>query len=432
MRAADTRLPESPDITDFLRQWDDWHRGFRLIVNEDGTEQRQAMVGEPLSECAHGFLPRSVDELRNGLQPGDQERLERGDQPERPIAPVHRPDDDFVVPDDERLFDEEPDGPTPPPEPTMRQAAAAEHGHLAELAGDYSFSPPDSRAQIQTLSTEPSQPSDRTDDVDVNRPLRIARQHYQRVTNLRRDLQKMRISIDRVVSGLQASDIDVPDTEDALEQLNRLNERFARYQEAPLDMPEVNHADYVSPIGGMFERAWRWHHQVQTDRQHARSAQDTETLRDSQGRFVPLPQINHSEMSYEQMLALTMRQPDRDRPAEGQQEEATPFMGLDQPGRPPPIEDDEAFKVDTRCEVCLHQVANVATFPCGHMVMCSWCADEVIPRHVAARNVPRDLTAKCPQCRRKVKHVYKVHVRVSNEYKKEAVTQEQEAVEEQA
>lgn len=92
-----------------------------------------------------------------------------------------------------------------------------------------------------------------------------------------------------------------------------------------------------------------------------------------------------------------------------------PFLGLDEPGRPAAIEDDEAFKIDNRCDVCLQQLATVATFPCGHMIMCVWCADSVVPRHPAARNVPRNPGAKCPQCRRKVKHIYTVRVRANKD-----------------
>jgi hypothetical protein len=84
-----------------------------------------------------------------------------------------------------------------------------------------------------------------------------------------------------------------------------------------------------------------------------------------------------------------------------------PELTLDnQPDRPEPQTDEEMTKT-LACQVCYQQLANVALLPCGHMVMCQWCADVVIPvkhSHLPIR------PSKCPMCRKMVKQRFKIHM----------------------
>jgi hypothetical protein len=83
-----------------------------------------------------------------------------------------------------------------------------------------------------------------------------------------------------------------------------------------------------------------------------------------------------------------------------------PLVSLDsQPDRPAPKTDAEMTRV-LACQVCYQQVADIAVLPCGHMVMCQWCADVVVPvkhGHIPAR------PTKCPMCRKQVKQRFKIH-----------------------
>lgn len=83
-----------------------------------------------------------------------------------------------------------------------------------------------------------------------------------------------------------------------------------------------------------------------------------------------------------------------------------PFPTLDnQPDRPPPKTDAEMTRT-LACQVCYQQLADTAVLPCGHMVMCEWCADVVVPvknSHIPIR------PSKCPMCRKQVKQRYKIH-----------------------
>jgi len=343
---------------------------------------------------------------------------------------------------------------------------------------------------------------------DLSRPLRLTREHYRRVINLRRELERMRVSIDRVMTGLSTLNVAVPDTRGAVEQLTRLNVRLSRYQEAPLEeMPTA----FESPIAGLFSRAYERHRQVQADREvagqleaetaelgrrgtHERSTARSVRIREEMRRAVAgvearlaiddvlengtgaageatdsaghqvwtpaasdlLPSLPNYLDSVNpditpEMLQATTSWPahpesasraahmiehtgyesededsqvtsedddddedyydDYERENNGNDRESNDGhvkgRGLDKPDtdRPAAIEDEEGFKIDARCDICMGQIASMATFPCGHMVMCKWCAEIQMPTLSHARNVPRDRLSKCPVCRRKVKFI---------------------------
>ncbi|KAI4110806.1 MAG: hypothetical protein LQ339_001082 [Xanthoria mediterranea] len=43
---SSTRIPTLPDQTTFVQQWFDWHRGYSIITNPDGTEHRHVLTEE--------------------------------------------------------------------------------------------------------------------------------------------------------------------------------------------------------------------------------------------------------------------------------------------------------------------------------------------------------------------------------------------------
>ncbi|KAL8945083.1 MAG: hypothetical protein Q9216_000067 [Gyalolechia sp. 2 TL-2023] len=61
---SNCRIPHVPDQADFIRHWFDWHRGYTIIRKSDGTEERQELIGEPLSEVPLGHLPRTPHQLQ--------------------------------------------------------------------------------------------------------------------------------------------------------------------------------------------------------------------------------------------------------------------------------------------------------------------------------------------------------------------------------
>jgi hypothetical protein len=88
------------------------------------------------------------------------------------------------------------------------------------------------------------------------------------------------------------------------------------------------------------------------------------------------------------------------------QPEQPPQTLDNQPGRPPPMSEEE-MTIKAECQVCYQQLANIALLPCGHMVLCQWCADVVIPvKHTHLPIRP----SKCPMCRKTVKQRFKIHI----------------------
>jgi hypothetical protein len=82
------------------------------------------------------------------------------------------------------------------------------------------------------------------------------------------------------------------------------------------------------------------------------------------------------------------------------------FAGLDADDRPEPLT-DEQMTIKLECKVCLSQKADIACTPCGHLCMCSWCADQVIPVRESS-GIPKDKRAQCPVCRKGVKQRIKI------------------------
>ncbi|KAF2763283.1 hypothetical protein EJ05DRAFT_506894 [Pseudovirgaria hyperparasitica] len=85
---------------------------------------------------------------------------------------------------------------------------------------------------------------------------------------------------------------------------------------------------------------------------------------------------------------------------------------LDNPARPEPLSDEE-MNVSIACNVCYVQKASVVLIPCGHMIMCQWCADVVVPLNGSGDNTfvrRRDGPRQCPKCRKHVSQRHKVHL----------------------
>ncbi|KAL8852717.1 MAG: hypothetical protein Q9221_002477 [Calogaya cf. arnoldii] len=65
---SSTRIPAVPDQTNFIQEWFDWHRGYSIFTNPDGTEERRSLIGESLSEVEIGYLPRTTEEIQAGVE----------------------------------------------------------------------------------------------------------------------------------------------------------------------------------------------------------------------------------------------------------------------------------------------------------------------------------------------------------------------------
>ncbi|KAF2198055.1 hypothetical protein GQ43DRAFT_341709, partial [Delitschia confertaspora ATCC 74209] len=88
--------------------------------------------------------------------------------------------------------------------------------------------------------------------------------------------------------------------------------------------------------------------------------------------------------------------------------EPTPLKAnLDTDNRPS-AKSEKDMMVKLQCKVCYDQIADIAVLPCGHMVMCQWCADIEMP--VKHGHIPEDRGARCPMCRKRATQRYKIHI----------------------
>ncbi|KAI9812743.1 MAG: hypothetical protein M1827_004499 [Pycnora praestabilis] len=577
VRPAQTRIPQVPDQSEFLERWYDHHRGYRTIVNNRGVEERIAVLGEPLKDVAPGYLPRTLDQLRSSRNPAQRDR--------------HIAIESLLSNDNTQDTPQNLSAGLGSAIADIRDAATSdvEEEELSSMTDTDMI-----EAYLGNGSMAPPPPT------RINERAQNAEYQARRVAALRRELQRMRSGIERVMSGLQELGENVPDSETAinttanldhrLEGIERrfngwpprdesLTLRIGREMEARLGSPtqsrignpilhlqnrldeattnleqarsareraadeleasegevqaarervrqferdmrsaesharvfgtreemERQGADYESPIGGMFNRAWgryRAREEERRSEQMLREIIETED-RITEGASAENPEVagapevidmidlGEDEEALQEYYAglrsqgwmppwtgsdlsnptnlLGVVQAEREQDSNdtaltqylfeqesslGDNQEATarqvwefraeqrrrstyqnPIFehgipltypaynsledegdelrgkgrGLDDKtsGRPEPKEDGE-LTITMECKVCYTQLADTACLPCGHLVMCQWCANKQIPTHHHDRTIPRR-PANCPLCRKKVKQRVKIY-----------------------
>jgi hypothetical protein len=104
-----------------------------------------------------------------------------------------------------------------------------------------------------------------------------------------------------------------------------------------------------------------------------------------------------------QLFDAGTSQPRRFRPGPAGPDSPSPSKGLDNQndGRPDPKETEE-LTVNMECKSCMTQLVDTVLLPCGHAILCRWCATQHMP---SGRNDPTRPkgNATCPLCRKSVK-----------------------------
>ncbi|KAL4955166.1 hypothetical protein BDW69DRAFT_125601 [Aspergillus filifer] len=75
---------------------------------------------------------------------------------------------------------------------------------------------------------------------------------------------------------------------------------------------------------------------------------------------------------------------------------------LDTPSEPRPSEsmDTKDCMMNMECKICMSQLVDTVLLPCGHAVLCRWCADQHIP---SQKGYPVKGARPCPMCRESVR-----------------------------
>ena len=86
----------------------------------------------------------------------------------------------------------------------------------------------------------------------------------------------------------------------------------------------------------------------------------------------------------------------------GSESESEPSLTFDTQDRPAPLQPDSMI-VNMACSICKEHLIDTVVLPCGHAVMCSWCADLHVPSRKQDKSTPKDRSVKCPMCRTRIK-----------------------------
>lgn len=210
LRPGQTRIPEVPDQTAFLERWYEFHRGYRIVRKEDGSEERIAVLGEEWREVSPGFLPRTLEELREGRR---REEEHSQVQPRQSTEP-----EQFGQSLDDTLED-------------MFQAASLEEsGEVTSAEGQR----PEQTLPQARIDAERQRAADNV-HAQAMVPAGSRNREYQarRVAALRRELFRMRNGIERVISGLRELGENVPDHTQATGNLEELGRTLDNITGAP-------------------------------------------------------------------------------------------------------------------------------------------------------------------------------------------------------
>lgn len=375
--AGQTRVPEVPDQTEFVAKWHQYHKGYRIVKSEiTGSECRENMLCEiPWKDVAPGHLP-VINEVDRVLP------LEHAPQfitQTVPHVSLEATLDDMI------------EAATAEQESTMQ----SRHSNNMDV----------SRHQIPSMSF----PQDNGDQLrEVNAQLAA-------IQGRRRHAADYLRRMDRELRACEARRLLTIRDQITAENMTRLfgtREEIARQG-----------ADYVSPLTNMFARAYERYGVAEevraversstqnTDHQRPFSADIEQVLAmgrasvqnaDDQLRnladlarqnFLDLPRRNHS--------AETINPTSEDHVDENLRAQRPLTLDDEGDDRPPP-QSEEDMTVKLVCKICLQQPADIAVLPCGHLVMCSFCAAIWVPPRSEDHTQPLRKTS-CPLCRKRIK-----------------------------
>ena len=191
LRSGQTRIPEEPDQSEFLDKWYDFWRGYRSVKHEDGREERIAVLGEDFKEVSPGCLPRTLDELRAGAR--------REEQVQRTHLSAATTSSAEAGPTLDETLNE-----------LFAQAEVEDRQELRSSAAP--ADPPAGPLNVHAQAMNPTSVGSRNREYQA-----------RRVAALRRELNRMRSGIERVISGLQDLGEIGPDHTEATDAVRSLD-----------------------------------------------------------------------------------------------------------------------------------------------------------------------------------------------------------------
>ncbi|KAF2498115.1 hypothetical protein BU16DRAFT_580635 [Lophium mytilinum] len=444
-----TRIPELPDQTEFLERWNEFHQGYRIVKAADGTESRIAVVGEPFRDVSPGYLPLTVNELRTGQQNDATRALNRTTRATTPAEAASTAEPHRTIEEElDDLLEDEDDVDIPSAQPQR----SLEIQQLRERRAEWT-----AERTRRVWGTREDIESDDYMSPITGLFIRHAEWNRRRIEMNRAEAEQRRIEGERdFFAGLSNSPASPHSSALSLTPVD-----LARRHTSPPDVePVASRApEQITvgsrPSGNEATSMPQEHPHLRQLRAEERQLETLEQLRNAQRRHrEQLQHLRTEERQLEQLSDVQRRHLEQlqvrmEEPFQvGQQarregiprttsatesllddfehrlramvspdsrgEEARdllaslhlPTKHLDNDSRPEPKTDAEKM-VKLECQICYQQVADIACVPCGHLVMCEWCADIQMP--IKHRNIP-ETGAKCPMCRKKVTQRIRVHI----------------------
>ena len=349
-----SRIPEYPEQSRFCERWFEFHQGYRVVKRDDGVEERIAVLGEPFMEVTPGTLPRTLQELRAGrhrsaadIDPALAIQQENTDTNE----PQQSLDDAL-----DELLNEASDDETPlinrPHQQTSRRRSSSSHQNLVVRA-------------------------------------RREAERFARVFGTREDIQ--RDDYQSPVSGL----------------FNRAYERYRQREDLRSEVAmltrnsgiQVPEEDMRVLLQQLLPPPWN----VTEIASGSNATVSASTTQRPPNRG---PEITLSSTEINALLDAQLALSSRGNNAQSEEEEEE-MTHLDNDSKRPVAKTNVEMTIRLSCHICYSQKADTACLPCGHMVMCQWCADIVIPTKQNMRHIPAR-PSKCPTCRKKVTQRVKI------------------------
>jgi hypothetical protein len=245
-----SRIPDSPDQTQFIARWFEFHQGYRIIHTPDGREEQIAVIGEELRDVDPGFLPRTLDELRAGRLASEQLRSEEREiatETSMSIAPNQSLDDTLDGLLEDAIAEE--------------QSTANPSTMNTSVSSPSIINPRSTATTLPTVATTTTAQSEPQATQALPQPSLDA--EYAQAQAALVAAQQLRMSR-RAQAETAAAEEEI-----AREHLRRVRRRqitagnFARVFGTRED---IQSDDYVSPITSMFTRVSQWGQRTEAQR----------------------------------------------------------------------------------------------------------------------------------------------------------------------
>lgn len=350
-----TRVPDTPNQTEFCRQWFDFHRGYKNIHNDDGSESTQPVTPElSWQDTAPGYLPLFRQPASNVHVPDPVL-----DQSSTPYIPIEQALDEMLNGFDEDSTDTSSTGLRQTDQPHARYAMHSPRTNPLPTGEQLR------EARVRLEEAESRHRQLRDDLASAHTELRACRERQRQLTTARQTARN-------------------------LERVFGTREEFLQQG-----------ANYVSPVSALFTRAQAWY---QTAEEVRRAERDSNLNEERHQQIL----ASFGQQDFVSRIVNRARHE-----AEEEEEAATRHhprsLDDDRIARPPPKTDAE-MSVSLACKICLQQVSDTAVLPCGHLIMCGCCATIAMPTKDEAQTQPARRNAQCPLCRKPVKRVAKIYL----------------------